>query len=355
MKLRDVLQSYKVGDLKKMAGNWNIPEFSRCRKAELIEKINGCVLDPARLSRLLPYLEPAEMDRLRSGRGGFLPEDRYTLLSFPLGHGLLSLPDDTEYRVPDDVADAIRPLDTPELRRQQEHQTKIRKYGEACTELYGILPAGKAAEIYTAQTGNPLTGDEMLEAAADPFRPFHFAVVYDGCLADESLWAVCEDDSEADDLRLRQEGKPYYIPPQPELLKYADGLYFERNSQYDAMVQYIRRHFAAAKAEDICEDIQASCGMEFELDDILSEMERMGAVLQSKKQFEEFLTYLINLMNHTRLWSLRGHTPAELQEEHPVVADIREFVAEQPREVGRNDPCPCGSGKKYKKCCGAKE
>ena len=20
--------------------------------------------------------------------------------------------------------------------------------------------------------------------------------------------------------------------------------------------------------------------------------------------------------------------------------------------VGRNDPCPCGSGKKYKKCCG---
>jgi len=34
-----------------------------------------------------------------------------------------------------------------------------------------------------------------------------------------------------------------------------------------------------------------------------------------------------------------------------------ELVAEQPivREepkVGRNDPCPCGSGRKYKKCCG---
>ena len=23
-------------------------------------------------------------------------------------------------------------------------------------------------------------------------------------------------------------------------------------------------------------------------------------------------------------------------------------------EIGRNDPCSCGSGKKYKKCCGAK-
>lgn len=34
-----------------------------------------------------------------------------------------------------------------------------------------------------------------------------------------------------------------------------------------------------------------------------------------------------------------------------------ELVAQKPvmREgprVGRNDPCPCGSGKKYKKCCG---
>jgi len=29
----------------------------------------------------------------------------------------------------------------------------------------------------------------------------------------------------------------------------------------------------------------------------------------------------------------------------PIKADAR---------VGRNDPCPCGSGKKYKKCCGAK-
>lgn len=24
-------------------------------------------------------------------------------------------------------------------------------------------------------------------------------------------------------------------------------------------------------------------------------------------------------------------------------------------KINRNDPCPCGSGKKYKKCCGAKE
>ena len=30
---------------------------------------------------------------------------------------------------------------------------------------------------------------------------------------------------------------------------------------------------------------------------------------------------------------------------------VETVVHEGPR-VGRNDPCPCGSGKKYKKCCG---
>jgi preprotein translocase subunit SecA len=32
--------------------------------------------------------------------------------------------------------------------------------------------------------------------------------------------------------------------------------------------------------------------------------------------------------------------------------DTTPYKRESPK-VGRNDPCPCGSGKKYKKCCGA--
>ena len=32
----------------------------------------------------------------------------------------------------------------------------------------------------------------------------------------------------------------------------------------------------------------------------------------------------------------------------------RTVVKEEP-EPSRNAPCPCGSGKKYKKCCGAKK
>jgi len=31
-----------------------------------------------------------------------------------------------------------------------------------------------------------------------------------------------------------------------------------------------------------------------------------------------------------------------------------ETVVRAEDKVGRNDPCPCGSGKKFKKCCGRK-
>ncbi|MGD8450660.1 MAG: SEC-C metal-binding domain-containing protein [Phycisphaerae bacterium] len=34
------------------------------------------------------------------------------------------------------------------------------------------------------------------------------------------------------------------------------------------------------------------------------------------------------------------------------IPDVPVEQAKKEHTVGRNDPCPCGSGKKYKKCCG---
>ena len=39
--------------------------------------------------------------------------------------------------------------------------------------------------------------------------------------------------------------------------------------------------------------------------------------------------------------------------EAPEIPTIATPVVRDAPKVGRNDPCPCGSGKKYKKCCGA--
>jgi uncharacterized protein len=36
----------------------------------------------------------------------------------------------------------------------------------------------------------------------------------------------------------------------------------------------------------------------------------------------------------------------------PLTADLPSRPDRVSTKVGRNDPCPCGSGKKFKKCCG---
>lgn len=42
----------------------------------------------------------------------------------------------------------------------------------------------------------------------------------------------------------------------------------------------------------------------------------------------------------------------EINHLNGIEEDVRDdFVEPPPIVVGRNDPCPCGSGKKYKKCC----
>ena len=44
----------------------------------------------------------------------------------------------------------------------------------------------------------------------------------------------------------------------------------------------------------------------------------------------------------------------KLKSEHQKSETLRKdtVVKQTEEKVGRNDPCPCGSGKKYKSCCG---
>lgn len=61
--------------------------------------------------------------------------------------------------------------------------------------------------------------------------------------------------------------------------------------------------------------------------------------------------------NATRMFCLGGHTPNEtikLLRDAQQAAQQNTRVGAKAKKVYPNDPCPCGSGKKYKKCCGKK-
>jgi len=69
--------------------------------------------------------------------------------------------------------------------------------------------------------------------------------------------------------------------------------------------------------------------------DIAKRMEKDGVDFKSIRQMKKWM---------------KQHE-AELREQGGQGPKVETVVHEGPR-IGRNDPCPCGSGKKYKKCCG---
>ena len=80
--------------------------------------------------------------------------------------------------------------------------------------------------------------------------------------------------------------------------------------------------------------------------------------IEATHMFEE-LNHLIREDTVRRVYQSKVQvTPERVQTAKPVGARLAGDGPRQPRrvkaseKVGRNDPCPCGSGKKYKNCCG---
>ncbi|HKZ45884.1 MAG TPA: SEC-C metal-binding domain-containing protein, partial [Thermodesulfobacteriota bacterium] len=48
----------------------------------------------------------------------------------------------------------------------------------------------------------------------------------------------------------------------------------------------------------------------------------------------------------------RGESPEGVRGQGSGARDEKPKPVHVEQKVGRNEPCPCGSGKKYKKCCG---
>ena len=71
---------------------------------------------------------------------------------------------------------------------------------------------------------------------------------------------------------------------------------------------------------------------------------------EAEAQLED--TYKAEECKHEDFGGYAGHqAQVEAGIEGSKSGPRKPIKRDQPK-VGRNDPCPCGSGKKYKKCCG---
>jgi preprotein translocase subunit SecA len=129
------------------------------------------------------------------------------------------------------------------------------------------------------------------------------------------------------------------------------GVGLRAYGQRDPLIEYKREAFEmfSTLMDDIREDIAA----------------KIFRASASILAFQRLVSSLPRTLVHDEVRVLGGGQrggAAETQEpvveggEEVMEAALRAAAAPRRRDtpkVGRNDPCPCGSGKKYKKCCGA--
>ena len=110
-----------------------------------------------------------------------------------------------------------------------------------------------------------------------------------------------------------------------------DGIRLQAYGQKDPVVQYRIEGFDMF--DQMVADIQLNV-----IKILMNARKREGAPIR-----KESVKITGEGLENTNV-SLKGNTPATEKSHTPIVNT-------EPK-VGRNDPCPCGSGKKYKNCCG---
>ena len=63
------------------------------------------------------------------------------------------------------------------------------------------------------------------------------------------------------------------------------------------------------------------------------------------EEFKKLLSTYSNMIDKLK----NGYVKTREERTHPESREVTPI--QKTTKVGRNDPCPCGSGKKYKKCC----
>jgi len=149
-----------------------------------------------------------------------------------------------------------------------------------------------------------------------------------------------------------QADKPRYIPDKDSFLDYTDE-YYEDNDSWFNVRRYLAKAFPDSKSiSDGYWEIREYITYGNGISELGPMMERHGFIFNGEEALREFFNLIMHAKNNTRIWENNGYSPNEI---HEIMMErdknIIQFPTTHTVHVGRNEPCPCGSGKKYKKCC----
>ena len=270
---------------------------------------------------------------------------------------------------------------------QMKAWAQIDEVLKAGVNLYGVLTSNEVVDLWKFRhPDSKRTAGETEAFSKYIFEILPLLVLNNGYyFIERHIIASSQftNEEEATDFYQNRSAKmnnDYYKPTGQEIQYYAEHSFERRILAYKKLKQFISR--IAVDTDMVMELIENNITMDENIEDFMKEVADLELVqFGTKIQKNQFKNLYMQLHNDSRLWKNAGYTPTELvkwattpanlsgelspfdsNQGEKTTDNIYSFASyyetkkeqQQPirvKKVGRNEPCPCGSGKKYKKCC----
>ncbi len=362
--LPDILKKLLQVDLHSIAENYGIKQPSKKSDIEITARLLKLMANRKKVEEILMiarhdefdlFLELLDMDFMD------IDDMSYESYAYLMDYGIVFSFYHQEKRylvVSEEIKNIYSNINKPVFTKHRERYQLVYRYIKALCNFYGAFEPGQFVNIFNSFNQDRLTCagfKRIYDKLASRTQNFFNHGEY---ILEEYFGHVSYD--EMDSFVEEIKDKPYYVPKKEELLKKAEDLYFELTPQLNTLKDYILSNMCKDEETvgSLIEDIELLCFMEQPFNEVIYEFKRNGILFESTRQLNTLMSLLADVYNNTRTWNNRGYTAKEMNEilgkNIPLVTGIPIDRLDDVifKKVGRNDPCPCGSGKKYKKCCG---
>ncbi len=240
----------------------------------------------------------------------------------------------------------LQTIDWGKVRRHKEKYQDLFTCIRICMDLYGILPISDLNTIYYRYFDTKITEKNIKEMIFFYYPIVNF--IPNSWMIINVLLLDNYDDLEKIAKEIIE--KPLYLPEKNEFLRYDNENTFATNPYYlkfkDWLIDDQKNDENDVDAFLLFIFISTTICGRLPYEEI--DFEEMNLSFKSIEDYTFFNNLLIEVYNNTRSWPNRGNTPNELM-------SLQSNCMNSSKKPGQNEPCPCGSGKKYKRCCGKKK
>jgi hypothetical protein len=340
--------------LRAIARMLRLRKFASLKKDALMQRLAAEMVKPENMERLLLLPDKQQLVFFLQLLDRITPSlDRYRF----------ALYDDLEqigimqsfytegqiiFAIPDEIRTACSEVLKGDFAAKRARVDLVRDYALAAVNFYGAIPVPAFIDLFNQMENQPVDLFETYDIFSGHL------VLNDGFFFSKTNIANDDLDHLSDEgisgLIYKANAHPRYIPAKEEFLKYVNPDYFPETSQIKALRKELRKRLGDdEEGEFLLSAFHSLCVYAFRTEEMLELLDDSGVKFHSIDDANKLLRLMMDVHNSTRLWVNNGNTPDELfQEEKKYMRPL----PDKPFKINRNDYCPCGSGKKFKNCCG---